>query len=87
MINEIPRIFNSISDDELFNVLREMQEDDLKGIIRENGLFRKYVRLMCDITGTDTSSAIFPVTINIYKEAANRRTTYIISKPDPREDD
>lgn len=70
-------MFDSISDDELIQVISEIKEDNEKGIVREDGIIRKYVKLTNEITGRSVSETIVFTELLILREAAFRWHNWI----------
>lgn len=74
MLNPIKELFESISDDELKLIIKEIKEDAPTGIIRTNGGIRRYAKKVTDITGNSVSTDLFITEMNLLREAAFRFT-------------
>jgi hypothetical protein len=72
MKNPITELFINISDEELRDAIQEIMESDKTGIIKENGVVRKYGKLTGELTGGFTTTDFYMVQINLLKEAAFR---------------
>lgn len=73
MENPIVKIFNDISDDELKQAIKEIKEDEIKGIIRIGGVLRKYADITHNSIGVGNMSMhLFLTETNLLKEAAFR---------------
>ncbi|OQA46914.1 MAG: hypothetical protein BWY47_01533 [Bacteroidetes bacterium ADurb.Bin302] len=71
-MNRITEYFDNIPDEELKSAITEIQEDEPLGIIRVDGLVRKYTRDISEITQNPVSTELFLVQMNLFKQAAFR---------------
>lgn len=69
--NPINKLFKEISDEELRQSIREIQEDEKTGFICD-GVVRKYAKETVSITGESFSSILMHTQINLLREAAYR---------------
>ena len=72
MKNPITELFKNIPNEELRDAIAEIIESDTTGIVKENGVVRKYAKLTGEITGGLTTTDFYMVQINLLKEAAFR---------------
>lgn len=71
-MDEIKKLFENISDEELLLAVSEIKEDSESGIIRE-GVVRKYSKLACEMTNEPRlSTHLYLSEISILKQAAFR---------------
>ena len=71
-MNKIAEIFDFMSDEELKNAILEIKESEKEGIIKEEGLIRKYAKLVSSITGNPISVDLFLSQTMLLKQAAFR---------------
>lgn len=71
-MNKIAEIFDFISDEELREAILEIKESEKEGIIKEEGLIRKYAKLVSSITGKPISVDLFLSQTMLLKQAAFR---------------
>ena len=71
-MNELNKIFNDISDEDLKQAVIEIKESDSTGFIKDGGYVRKYAKMSGDITGGFTTTDFYMTTINLLKQAAFR---------------
>lgn len=74
MINEVTKIYIDMTDLELSKAIQEMKEDNLKGIIREDGVVRQKCKMVQDIVGGNRYEHLMMVQFAILQEAAYRFT-------------
>ena len=63
-----------MTDLELSQAIQEMKEDNLKGIIREDGVVRQKCKILQDIVGGNKYEHLMMVQFAILQEAAYRFT-------------
>jgi hypothetical protein len=73
-MNAVRKIFSEMTDLELSKAIREMKEDDPKGIIRENGVVRDKCKIVHHITGGSVYEHLSMVQFSILQVAAYRYT-------------
>jgi len=82
-MNEVTKIFSSMTDLELSQAIKEMKEDEPQGIIRTEGIVREKCRMVSEIVGGNAYAQLTMTQVSIYKEAAERFTpevpTYTVS--------
>lgn len=71
-MNPIKKMFDDISDAELCDAISEIKESETNGIIKKDGIVRKYSKLSGEITGGATTTDFYMVQINLLKQAAYR---------------
>ena len=74
MINEVTKVFTDMTDVELSQAIREMKEDESKGIIREQGIVRAKCKMVHAIVGGNVYEHLMMVQFSILREAAHRFT-------------
>ena len=72
MKNPVVDLFTEISDEELTQGIKEMREDDIEGIIRMDGVVRKYAHKVQEITQSDFPMTLFLTQTSLYREGAYR---------------
>jgi hypothetical protein len=72
MKNPVVDLFTEMSDEELTQGIKEMQEDEKEGIIRMDGVVRKYANEVRRITECIIPTALFLTQTSLYREAAYR---------------
>jgi hypothetical protein len=72
MMNKLRELFDNISDEELTSAIEEIRSSELDGVIKENGVVRKYAKLSGEITGGFTNTDFFMVQVALLKQAAYR---------------
>lgn len=72
MRNQIAEIFDFMSDEELKNAILEIKESEKEGIIKENGLVRKYAKFVSELTSNTVSIDLFLSQTMLIKQAAFR---------------
>ena len=77
MANEVTKIFNSMTDLELIQAIKELKEDNPQGIIRESGIVREKCKMVHDIIGGTVYEQMTMVKFSILQEAAYRFTPNI----------
>lgn len=71
-MNQIQQMYNAISNEELMEAIREIQQSEETGIIGHT--VRKYARASSIITNSETSTELLMTQINLLKQAAFRWT-------------
>ena len=72
MKNPVVDLFTEMSDDELRQGIKEIQEDEQEGIIRIDGVVRKYAHEVQKITSANFSMTLFLTQTSLLREAAYR---------------
>ena len=72
MDNPVVDLFTEITDGELRQGIKEIQEDEQTGIIRIDGVVRKYSHKVQEITHANFSMTLFLTQTSLLREAAYR---------------
>jgi hypothetical protein len=72
MENPVVDLFTEILDDELRQGIKEMREDEQEGIIRMDGIVRKYAHEVQKITNSNFSITLLLTQTSLLREAAYR---------------
>ena len=73
-MNEVTKIFSSMTDLELSQAIKEMKEDEPQGIIRTEGIVREKCRMVSEIVGGNVDAHLMMTQMSILQEAAYRFT-------------
>ena len=76
-LNEVQTIFNSMTNEELSQAIKEMKEDNPLGFIRENGIIREKCKMVHNIVGGNVYLHLTMTEVSILREAAYRFTPEI----------
>lgn len=76
-LNEVQTIFNSMTNEELSQAIKEMKEDNPLGFIRENGIIREKCKMVHNIVGGNVYEHLTMTEASILREAAYRFTPEI----------
>jgi hypothetical protein len=79
-MNPINNLFDNMSDVELFDAISEIQQGEVDGLIKEDGIVRKYAKLTGEITGGLTITDFYMVQMNLLKQAAYRWKKFYYKK-------
>lgn len=71
-MNKIVELFNNISDTELLEAIQEIKDSSKDGIIKSDGVVRKYAKLSGEITGGATTTDFYLVQMNLMQQASFR---------------
>ena len=74
MNNQVTKIFTDMTDMELSQVITEIKEDSLQGIIRMDGIVRDKCKMVHEIVGGGVYEHMLMVQVSILQEAAYRFT-------------
>jgi len=75
-MNPVKEIFEFISDDELHTAILEIQESEKDGIIKQDGLVRKYAKLVRHALDDVPPLDFHGTTVNLLKVAAYRYANF-----------